>query len=250
MVGDGGIFGVTKGPGYSVINKWGENIDIDTVDATAGQVIWPIKATAQQYLFLDAPIQLYLVSTSADDAAAGIGARTIEGKYQDNTGCITPFELDTNGIVNVPFPTTSVGIFRFSVASSGTNNKNVGQLKIVDGAGNIYATIEPGESQTQIAVMRIPTDKKGVIRAHKVDYARTSPAANEAVLRLRIRKTDGTIITKWDPTITTDNPVDNKEYFAGGINIDAGEWVFWEAISVSANDTPIRGSFDVELTDV
>ena len=240
----------SQGIGYQVVNKWGEQVDVDTADAALGQVIWPIKATVQLYKFIDTPIQLYLVSTSADDTAAGIGARSIEGKYQDNTGCITPFELDTNGLTNVPFPTTSVGIFRFSVASSGSNNKNVGQLKIVDGAGNIYAIIEIGEGQTQIAVMRIPTDKKGVIKSHKVDYARTSPAANEAVLRLRIRKIDGTIVTKWDPTITTDNPIDNKEYFAGGIDINAGEWVFWEAISVSANDTPIRGSFDVELVDV
>ena len=235
-----------------IINKWGEQIDVDTADATltAGQKLWPIKRTVQDYIFLDSPIQLYAVSTSTDDDIAGIGARSIKGMYHDINGEMQIFELDMDGTTNVALPTTSYGVFRFAVESSGSSNTNVGQLKIVDGSGNIYAPISIGEGQTQIAVLRIPNNRKAVIRAHKVDYARVSPAANEAVLRLRIRRADGTIVTKWDPTITTDNPIDNKEYFMGGINVRSGEWIFWEAITVSANNTPLRGSFDVRMVPV
>lgn len=251
MIGNNGIFGITKGPGYSVVNKWGEQIDVDTADATvpAGQKIWPIKRTVQDYIFLDAPIQLSLKSTSGDDTILGSGAQKVNVEYQTATE-EKEIELDTDGANLVNLPELSVGSFRLLVTQSGAGNTNAGQIQIVDGSANIYATIEVGEGQTQIAVMRIPNNKKGRIKSHKTDYARTAPAANSAQMRLRVRQVSGTIITKWDPTISTDFVEDKKDYFIGGIDVNPGEWVFWECITVSANNTPLRGSFDIELEDI
>ena len=251
MIGNNGIFGITKGPGYSVVNKWGEQIDVDTADATvpAGQKIWPIKRTVQDYIFLDAPIQLSLKSTSGDDTILGSGAQKVNVEYQTATE-EKEIELDTDGANLVNLPELSVGSFRLLVTQSGAGNTNAGQIQIVDGSANIYATIEVGEGQTQIAVMRIPNNKKGRIKSHKTDYARTAPAANSAQMRLRVRQVSGTIITKWDPTISTDFVQDNKDYFIGGIELNPGEWIFWECITVSANGTPLRASFDIELEDI
>ena len=251
MIGNDGIFGITKGPGYATINKWGEQIDVDTADATvpAGQKIWPIKRTVQDYIFLDAAIQLSLKSTSGDDTILGSGAQKVNVTYQTATE-EKEIELDTDGANLVDLPDLSVGAFRLIVTQSGAGNTNAGQIQIVDGSSNIYATIEVGEGQSQIAVYRIPDNKKGKIKSHKTDYARTAPAANSAQMRFRVRQVSGTIITKWDPTIATDFIVDNKDYFIGGIDVNPGEWVFWECITVSANNTPLRGSFDIELEDI
>ena len=251
MIGDGGIFGITKGPGYNVVNKWGENVDVDTADATvsAGQKMWPIKRTVQDYIFLDSVIQLSLKSTSGLDTILGSGAQKVKVIYQ-TAAEEKEIILDTDGSNLVDLPELSVGSFRLLVTQSGSGNTNAGQIQIVDGSANIYATIEIGEGQTQIGIYRIPDNKKGKIKSHKTDYARTAPAANSAQMRLRVRCPDGTIITKWDPTISTDFPKDNKDYFIGGIKLNPGEWIFWECITVSANDTPLRGSFDIELEDI
>ncbi len=235
----------------SVVNKWGAHLDTDTADATvsAGQKIWPIKRTVQDYLFLDAAIQLSLKSTSELDTILGTGAQKVRVEYQTATE-EKEIVLDTDGSNLVNLPEVAVGSFRLNVTQSGAGNTNAGQIQIVDGSANIYATIEIGEGQSQIAVMRIPNNRRGKIRSHKTDYARTAPAANSAQMRLRVRQVSGTIITKWDPTISTDFPKDEKDYFIGGIVIEPGEWVFWECITVSANDTPLRGSFDIEMENI
>lgn len=230
-----------------VVNKWGENIDIDTIDTN--QIVWPVKKSVQDYIFIDEAIQLYVKSTSTNDTLLGSGAQTVAVLYQtlNEEKTVT---IDMNGTGNQPLPELSFGVFRFSVETTGATNKNEGQLQIVDGSGNIYAVIEIGEGQTQISVYRIPELLKGRVKGHKADYARTG-AANDAVMRLRVRKKDGTIISKWDPTLTTANIEDVKIYGKdGGIDLDPGDWIYWEVLSVSANNTPIRGAIDIELTRV
>ncbi len=235
----------------NVVNKWGAHLDTDTADATvsAGQKIWPIKRTVQDYLFLDAAIQLSLKSTSGNDAIAGTGAQKVKVTYQ-TAAEEKEIILDTAGAGLVALPELSVGSFRLEIEQTGANNTNEGQIQIVDGSANIYATIEVGEGQSQIAIARIPNNRRGRVRSHKTDYARTAPAANSAQMRLRVRQVSGSIVTKWDPTISTDFPKDEKDYFIGGIIVQPGEWIFWECITVSANDTPLRGSFDIEMESI
>lgn len=232
------------------VDKWGENIDVDTADALLGQVIWPIKASIQQYLFIDVAIQLYVKSDSPEDSPGGTGAKDIRLiNWQGADGSIRDITIvDTAGLSLSPLPELSFGVFSMEVESSGTANANVGTITIEDGSGNVYAIIEPGEGRTQIAVQRIPNDAYGVVKYHKVDYARTG-VNNTAQMRLKVRKPDGTIVTRWDPTITSDKTEDVKEYSQdfGGISLNPGEWLFWECIDVSANNTPLRGSFDIKI---
>lgn len=228
-------------------NKWGEHPDIDTADATAGQIIWPIKSTVQQYLFLDAPIALTLQSDSPNDVAlgGGSGARTVKVIYHDDNGEIQEVILTMTGVTPVDIPSDSFGVFRMEVETSGSNNTNVGQLTIKNGT-DIYATIEIGEGQTQIAVLRCPDNKQGLVKRHEVGYGRTG-GNNEANMRLRLRKTDGTIVTKWDPIVSVDHTKDIRDYGIGGIKFLPGEFVYWECIQVSADNTPIRGAFDIRF---
>lgn len=350
----------THGPGYEPLNKWGGNADVDQADATAGQIIWPVKAATQVYLFLDAALALTLQSSDAADVTAagtltlsanvgnnetvtigtkvytfqtaltdvdgnvligaaatnsidnliaainlaagagttyatsttansdessavagvgdtmtlyvdsagaiattetsgtaawgaanavlGTGVHSITGSYHDDSGNMADLDLNLKGITAVPLPTDSFGVFRFELGASGTGNTNAGQLTIENG-GNIYATIEIGEGQTQIAVVRCPNNKTGLIKEHDIEFGRASPATNTASTRLKIRKTDGTIITKWDPFLSSDHVEDKRDYGIGGLELLPGEWVYWEAIAVSADNTPLRGNIDVEFVN-
>lgn len=235
-----------------VINKWGSSPDIDVADAAAGQVIWPVKSTVQQYIFLDSAIPLFVKSSSSNDAIAGTGAQKVllTNWHGSDGNAADAVELDMDGVNNVALPEDSFGVFSFEVSQSGTGNKNAGNIDIVDGSGDIYARISTGEGRTQIACQRIPNDKNGLCLEHRATISALVgffASAEDATLRLRKRKVDGTIITVWDPIITTDNPQDVKEYSVGGITLSPGEWLFWECIAVSAADTPIKASFDIEL---
>jgi hypothetical protein len=231
------------------INKWGLNLDIDT-PADASQVIWPVKKSTQDYVFIDSstPIAVKVVSTSANDiATTGTGARTIKIMYQEGT---TEKEviLDMNGIAGTNLPESIIGSFRMSVETSGASNKNEGDIKIVDQATGliIYSIIETGQSQTQIAVQRVPEDKTGLVTWHRIKYAR-STGNNGASTRLVEKKSDGTEITKWDSILTTLIIEDEKKYETGGITIESGSWVYWICDSVTNSDTPLLGAFDIVM---
>lgn len=237
-------------PGVFPVNKWGENFDIDAADAAEAtpQKIWPIKRTTQDYIFLDSAVEAKLLSTSANDTAAGDGARTVIVFYQNAAGVEVSELIELDGIAGVDLSELTVGSFRMKVETTGDDNRNVGAINLVRSSDNaILAHIAPGEGQTQIAVYRIPNNySKAKIKEHTTAYGRTG-VNNEANMRLRVRKADGTIVTKWDPAITTLNPKDEKKYNIGGVSVNPGEWVFWECIGVSANDTPVRATFDIEM---
>lgn len=240
----------SHGPGYISFNKWGGIADVDTADAALGQIIWPVKAVTQLYLFLDSAIELFVKSTSAnDDVDSGTGARTVKIMFHDSAGIEQEVIKDLQGTTNQSI-SISFGVFRMNVETSGSSSINEGVIQIVDGSANIYATIEIGEGQTTIAVIRCPNNKNGLVKEHGIEFGRTSPSTNTAETRLKIRKVDGTILTKWDPFISSDKVEDDKNYGIGGLELLPGEWVYWEAISVSANNTPLRGHFDVEFTDI
>lgn len=230
------------------VNKWGLSNDIDTTDVP-GQIIWPIKKSVQSYMFIDSPIQLRIKSTSANDTLTGTGAQKVNVLYQDSEGSEVSEIIELNGVTPINLLDASYGVFRMFISQTGSNNVNEGQIIIEDSSSNVYATIEISEGQTQIAVYRIPNNKKGKIVSHTCSFGRTGPVST-ASMRLRIRKTDGSILTKHDPYLTTNLTNDIKDYKIGGIDINPGEWIYWECIAVGANDVPIRASFDIRLEDI
>lgn len=229
----------------SFINKFGENNAIDTADAN--QVIWPVNATTQAYTFIDSPIQLTIKSTSLNDTLLGTGARTVRVSYHDSNGENASIDIDMDGTTSVNVNGSSYGAFRIQLLTTGSGNTNAGDITVENG-GTIYCIMKAGEGQTQVAVQRIPNNiTSAVVKYARVDYGRTGPAGS-AVMRLRVRKPDGTVLTKLNPIVTNTNATFEREFSIGGITVEGGDWVYWEAISVSANDTPIQAYFDIRET--
>lgn len=234
-----------KPPGFAAVEKWGRNVNIQTADTF--QVIWPYAKSSQDYIFIDSPISLFMVSDNASDTLLGTGAQTVSWLYQDNNGIEKRIVLETNGTTNVPLPTTSYGVFVGQVETSGTGNKNAGNLDIVDGSGNKYARIVAGEGRTQIAVYRIPNNvKEARIKQHIVKFSGGSPQSN-CVLGLYFRKIDGTILLHWPSELSATERIDEKNYPLEGKSPLPGEWVYWVAESVGTNGTKIEASFDIQL---
>lgn len=228
------------------INKFGEQVDIDTADVTGAltQVIWPVKRSVQDYPFIDSPVSLTITSTSVNDIVGGTGAQTVFVTYHDNNGSAQVIELDMNGTGTANIPTTSYGVFRIEIGDSGALNTNDGTIT-VNGPAGIYAIVEAGEGQTLMAVQRIPNSfASASVKYARATYAR-SGVVNEATLRLKIRKANGTKLTKLNVNLFSGLTDFTRDFRIGGITVAPGDWVYWECTDVSANDTPIAGYFDI-----
>lgn len=251
MIGTGSRPG-DPGPGFSVINKFGENPDIDTADAPVE--IWSHGADGTNFIFLDNGVSMDAKSVganAADDDIAGIGAQKVRVEYYLTDNTFRTKDLDMDGVNQVVLDDDVKFVARAYVIQSGSNKTNRGEINIVDrGTGAIvYQSIEIGEGQTLSALQICPKDKKGKVVFHYTTYSRASAAFGSAQMRLRLRAVDGTILTKYNTTLSSNHARDERTYAEGGIVLAEGEIIFWECKAVSANDTPIEGGFDMELED-
>lgn len=223
------------------INKFGENADIDT--GTVPEVIW---ANGGAFPFLNTGIAMNIKSSSANDVIGGTGARKVKITYYNTANIKNEVEIELNGTSQVQIADDVKIVTRASVTESGSNNNNVGKLSIVDRPTGlvVYQSIEVGEGQTLSAVQICPANTLGKVKSHYCTYARVANR-NAAQLRLRLRKVNGTILTKYNVSISSDNPWDGRDYKIGGIDMLPGEILFWECVAVSANDTPIEAGFDI-----
>jgi hypothetical protein len=244
-----GDFG-TPGPGFSVVNKFGENSDIDVLDAPIE--IWAHGADGTNFPFLDAGVAMDFKSSDANDTLLGSGAQKLRFTYYktDNTEAV--IEKDLDGLNPVQLDDDVKMCTRIEVIQAGAGKTNAGEINLVDRATGliVYQSVEIGEGQTLSAIQICPKGKKCKVVFHYATYSRALAAFNSAQMRLRLRKVGGALLTKYNTTISSNHPRDERTYAKGGIELVEGEIIFWECKAVSGNDTPIEAGFDLETEDV
>ena len=140
---------------------------------------------------------LYLVSTSASDTSAGVGAQTVRTVYLDTNG-LQQVRTDTlNGTTPVSIGTGYTFIQWMEVASVGTSEVAVGAVTIssTNGVATVATTFDrvgPGGNRSLSGRYKIPSDSHGHI-------VRWDSAAISSTMDTRIRATvfadDGAIST-------------------------------------------------------
>jgi hypothetical protein len=104
------------------------------------------------------------VSTSAADAAAGTGARTVKITYFDQTGA-GPFTetVTLNGVTAVNTVGTNIALIeRMDVMTVGSGGGNAGTINLqtlINGGGTTIGSIAAGDNQTNWAHHYVPTGK-------------------------------------------------------------------------------------------
>lgn len=146
------------------VGKFGRIVNFD---ATAAPVdVWAGGGTYPG--FVDAASTISLVSTSAADAAAGTGIRTVEVQGLDATGALATEQFTLTGLTPVVSTSTWLRVFRVKGMSAGSGGVNAGVVTVthVD-AAVVLAHILVGVSQTEQAVWTCPTGVNSVV-VHRV----------------------------------------------------------------------------------
>jgi hypothetical protein len=132
--------------------KFGRNVDADT-----GDDVWDGSAA---YPFPAAAAETTIVSDSADDAAAGTGARTVtvyglDANYLEITETVT-----LNGLTPVTLTKQYLRLHRGFVATAGSGGVNAGNLQLKH-SSIVITQISAGYGQTLMSIYTLPADVYG-----------------------------------------------------------------------------------------
>lgn len=125
-------------------------------------------------------------SSSANDASAGTGARTVTIYYVDSTGATSTTETVTlNGTTAVNLVNTNhCFIEKMVVATVGTGGTNAGAITLFTGAagaGTAVAIINTGDGQTYLGHHYVVTGKT----CHITDFTGLTNSSNETLFTIQ-----------------------------------------------------------------
>lgn len=123
------------------------------------------NATSVAYVFPASAIQMAVVSSSANDAAAGTGIRTIRIHYLDTNYAVQYEDVTLNGTTPVNTVATNIlrvnGIHALTVGSTGLAVGNVSLTSV--GGATTYALIYASATTSRNCVFTIPANKTGYL---------------------------------------------------------------------------------------
>ena len=144
--------------GYSYVEKFGMNIDVDGNKET----IWDVGGI---YTYIGTAETVAITSTSGNDSAAGTGARTVEVQGLNSSYAVVTETLTVGGAAST---TEFLRVFRAVVITAGSSGVNEGTVSItssdtstvlaqigIDGTGANAA----GRGQTFMALYTVPAGK-------------------------------------------------------------------------------------------
>lgn len=171
------------------LNLQGINEDVDlaaaedVVEAGGSYVGQPVMPT-------QAAEALNIVSASANDAAAGTGARTINVEGLNALGAWVEETFTLNGTTPVVSTSTWVRVVRAYIVTAGSLATSAGAITVKHNVttANIFSVIKAGRGMSMNAVFTVPAGKTARLTSWDAQaYGLT--AANEATLEILARPT-------------------------------------------------------------
>ena len=226
--------------GMSPVNKFGRNQDVDA----GTEDLW---AQGGLYVEATAASVVNFVSSSAADAAAGTGARTISVTGLNGSNVEVTETLTLNGTTNVPTVNSYNFISRVIVLTAGSGGANAGTIigTATGGGTPLLISVAIGINQSQIGIYKVPAGKSAYI----IDWGGSfysATAGAQVELRLLIKPSGGVFNLK-----------DNINLFTGGatafikqktppIVAPASSIIKIQIVTANANND-VNGNFDFVL---
>lgn len=232
-------------PGHSRVAILGHNPDMDT---GAHEDVWPLGGI---YPWQSAAVTLEILSSSADDAAAGTGARTVtldglDGAYEPVQQTIT-----LNGITPVAVPTALLRVngLRVTPGATGSVGTNVGNITLRVVAGAIpQGYIEAGYGVSRQCVYTVPAGHTLMIFSSVFGINRNTGVGRFATFATMFRSL-GTSRLPLEISISDAAPY-RHESLELPIPVAEKTDFTWRCTSVSTDSTDITAAFTGVLKDI
>lgn len=185
-----------------------------------------------------------IVSTSADDNPAGLGAGSVRIVCLNDNFKIFEQTLGLNGLIPVPMGTPCKRVHFARVATIGAlglavgeHESNIGDILIQNG-GTTYEAIPAGENVIQTLAITIPAGFVGHITLIELTAEVTQTMS-------------GTLVIDWADGIRTKitRHVETIIVVRVPICLDAGTDIEIQGVKSGGSDAMVAGAFNVKLTD-
>lgn len=162
--------------------------------AANGDDIWSGTATTLP-IPATAGVQMTVVSTSANDAAAGSGLRTLELHYLDATGTEQSEVLTLNGVAGVNTVATDIRFVNdlYAETSGGSGAAGTITLYLTGAPATVYTQINIGHYKHSNSSKMVPKDKVLLIESYSVSGG-SSVGGKSAQVNLRSTSHHGLLL--------------------------------------------------------
>jgi hypothetical protein len=232
---------LTRRQGSTNWNKYGFNSDVDV----GTEVLWSYGGL---HTILTSASTLSVVSSSANDTAAGTGARQITITGVDGNNDTLVENVTLNGVTPVVTSGTFLGVNRVQVISSGSGTVNAGDITITASTGgSVQAYLATGTSITQQCIFFTQAEHISLcdwlqLNCVKISGGGGSPVVTfKAWLYLYDSNTKYEILRQ-----TIDTTVENTiQLVPSQPLIIPAKSVFWIEVTTDINNTSASGRFSL-----
>lgn len=170
--------------GYSIVNKFGENTDID--NGSVPEDVWNGGGLYTGFP-TGAAETIEVFSSDANDTSAGTGARTIRVYGLDANYVEQQEDITLNGVTPGVTTNTYMRVHRIYVLTVGSGGVNAGDItcRHTTTTVNVFAILPAGVAQTRLAAFTIPSGKTGYIQRVTAEALGNSSVSVSASLEVR-----------------------------------------------------------------
>lgn len=227
-------------PGYTRVASLGHNPSIATAgtpaDVWEGGGTYPFPVSAQS---------LEVVSSSANDTAAGTGARTVTIICLDASYVQMAAQVVTlNGTTPVAVPNACLRVNLFTTTTSGSGQSNAGDLTLrVAGGGTTLGLIRAGYGFSRQCVYTVPAGNTLFISSAVMTILSASGATvNNAVFGFWQRSSVGNARIPIEFQVTSSSPYLHSAPY--GLVLTEKTDFALRVTSVAQNGTNVTGGFE------
>lgn len=230
--------------GYSVVNKFGKNSDVDT--ATVPEDIWEGGGVYTGFP-AGAAETISVFSSSASDTAAGAGARTIRISGLDANYNVVQETVTLNGVTPVATVATFIRAHTATVLTSGSSNLalNVGTITIrhTTTTANVFLSMVPGTNQTNCSAYTVPAGFTAYMQKISGAIRGGTTATVDGVIYVKGNTSAARYRRPF--TIGINSPLQDAIY--GGLSFAEKTDICLRITNASANNLDVTGGYDLIL---
>lgn len=232
--------------GYSIVNKFGTNGDIDT--ASVPEDIW--EGGGVYAGFPDSAVEaVEVLSSSADDASAGTGARTIRITGLDSNYDVASETITLNGTSPVDSVNTYRRVHTASVLTAGSGGVNAGTITVrhTTTTTNVFLSMQIGRNQTNCSGYTVPAGYTAYLRQLHCAIRGTAQANTPGAVEGNIwtRPFGGVFRSRRPFAASSNAPLNDVIY--GGLTFTEKSDIVIRITASSGDNASVSGGYDLIL---